>query len=148
MYSRTTVEIFSNYERIALHKRNKNPYGYTTDKEHLATTHRFKADWSPDMFLDWAASIHEDVRLYILKILDRKQHPEQAYKSCLGVLGFAKKAGNERLIVACQRALSYGIYNYKTIQTILENNMDSYEESLFADELPMPSHNNIRGDYK
>jgi transposase len=113
LYSRTTVEIFSNYERIALHKRNKNPYGYTTDKEHLATTHRFKADWSPDMFLDWAASIHEDVRLYILKILDRKQHPEQAYKSCLGVLGFAKKAGNERLIVACQRALSYGIYNLK-----------------------------------
>jgi hypothetical protein len=100
------------------------------------------------MFLNWAASIHEDVRLYILQILERKQHPEQAYKSCLGVLGFAKKAGDDRLIMACQRALSYGIYNYKTIQTILENKMDNYEESLFADELPMPKHNNIRGDYK
>jgi hypothetical protein len=98
------------------------------------------------MFLDWAASIHEDVRLYILQILERKQHPEQAYKSCLGVLGFAKKAGNERLTVACQRALSYGVYNYKTIQTILENKMDNYEESLFADELPMPDHGNIRGE--
>jgi len=146
LYSRTIVEIYSNYERIALHKRAKNPYGYTTDKDHMATTHRFVTDWTPDKFLDWAASIHEDVRLYILKILDRKQHPEQAYKSCLGVLGFAKKAGNERLIVACQRALSYGIYNYKTIQTILENKMDNYEESLFADELPMPEHNNIRGE--
>jgi hypothetical protein len=48
--------------------------------------------------------------------------------------------------VACQRALSYGIYNYKTIQTILENKMDNYEESLFADELPMPDHGNIRGE--
>ena len=148
LYSRTIVEIYSNYERIALHPRNKNPYGYTTDKEHMASTHRFKSDWTPDMFLDWAASIHEDVRLYILQILERKQHPEQAYKSCLGVLGFAKKAGNERLTVACQRALSYGVYNYKTIQTILENKMDNYEESLFADELPMPNHDNIRGkDY-
>ncbi|MGY4538170.1 hypothetical protein ACVW0P_002590 [Mucilaginibacter sp. UYNi724] len=64
------------------------------------------------------------------------------------MLGFAKKAGNERLTMACQRALSYGIHNYKTIQTILENKMDGYEESLLADELPMPNHDNIRGkDY-
>lgn len=148
LYSRSIVEIFSNYERIALHKRAKNPYGYTTENDHMATTHRFVADWTPDKFLDWAATIHEDVRLYIHRILDRKQHPEQAYKSCLGVLNFAKKAGNERLTVACQRALSYGIHNYKTIQQILENKMDNYEESLFADELPMPKHDNIRGkDY-
>jgi hypothetical protein len=78
-----------------------------------------------------------------LHILERKQHP-----SCLGVLAFAKKAGNECLIVASQRALSYGVYNYKKIQIILENKMDNYEESLFADELPVPNHDNIRGkDY-
>ena len=55
-------------------------------------------------------------------------------------------AGNERLAIACRRALGYGIYNYKTIQSILENKMDSYEDSLFADELLMPSHDNIRGE--
>jgi transposase len=146
LYSRSSIEVYYHYERIAMHKRIKSPYSYTTDKDHMATTHRFVTEWTPDRFLEWAASIHEDVRLYILKILDRKQHPEQAYKSCLGVLGFAKKAGNERLTIACQRALSYGIYNYKTIQSILENKMDNYEESLFADELPMPNHDNIRGE--
>src|SRR6202012_1522370 len=72
LYSRTTVEIYSNYERIALHKRDRAPYGYTTDPEHMASTHRFKSDWSPDKFLNWAAGIHEDVRLYILQILERK----------------------------------------------------------------------------
>ncbi|WP_243770907.1 hypothetical protein [Mucilaginibacter rubeus] len=46
--------------------------------------------------------------------------------------------------MACQRGLSYGLYSYKTIQTILENKMDNYEESIFADELPMPDHGNIR----
>ncbi|MGI4804489.1 MAG: hypothetical protein ACRYFL_06940 [Janthinobacterium lividum] len=64
----------------------------------------------------------------------------------MGILGFAKKEGNERLASACRRALDYGLYNYKTIQQILENNMDQYQDSPFADELPMPSHDNIRGE--
>ena len=146
MYSRSSTKVYYHYERIALHKRIKSPYNYTTDKDHLASAHRFVTEWTPDRFLEWAASIHEDVRLYILRILDRKQHPEQAYRSCVGILGFAKKAGNERLASACRRALGYGLYNYKTIQQILENNMDQYEDSPFADELPMPSHDNIRGE--
>lgn len=146
LFSGTVVEIYYRYERIALHKRVKSPYNYSTEKEHLASTHRFLTEWTPDKFVEWASSIHDDVRLYILKILDRKQHPEQAYRSCIGILSFAKKAGEQRLIGACQRALSYGIYSYKIIQMILEKKMDQYEDSLFADELPMPNHDNIRGE--
>jgi hypothetical protein len=145
MYSRHSVEIFYNYERIALHKRVKSPYTYSTEKEHMASTHRFVSEWTPDRFLNWAAGIHEDVRLYILKILDRKQHPEQAYKSCLGVLGFAGKVGNDRLIKACQRALGYGLYNYKTIQKILERGLDKEDEDE-NQQLQMPLHDNIRGE--
>jgi transposase len=146
MYSRHTVEIFYKYERIAIHKRLKSPYNYTTDKEHMASAHRFVSDWNPEKFLSWADSIHEDVRLYILKILDRKQHPEQAYKSCVGILSYAKKVGNERLIKACQRALDYGIYNYKTIQKILENGLDKQDDELNIEPLQMPLHDNIRGE--
>ena len=146
LYSSNSVEAFYHYERIAIHKRTRSMHGYTTDKEHLASTHQFVTDWNPERFLGWAAAIHEDVRLYIHNIFDRKTHVEQAYKSCLGILNFSRKVGNERLILACRRGLNYGIYNYKTIQMILEKNMDQYEESLFADELPMPSHDNIRGE--
>lgn len=144
MYSRHSVEIFYNYERIAIHKRLKSPFNYTTEKEHLASSHRFVSEWNPERFISWAEGIHEDVRLYILKILDRKQHPEQAYKSCVGVLGFSKKVGNERLIKACQRALGYGMYNYKTIQKILENGLENQEEE--NEQLQMPLHDNIRGE--
>jgi len=147
MYSRSVVEIFYCYERIAIHKRLKSPYNYTTDKDHLASAHRFVSDWTPERFLSWASGIHEDVHLYILKILDRKQHPEQAYKSCVGILSFAKKVGNERLTKACQRALGYGIYNYKTIQTILEKGMDKYDEKEDNENLQMPQHDNIRGEH-
>ena len=146
MYSGHTVEMFFNYERIALHKRLKSPYNYTTDKNHLASTHRFVSDWSPEKFTSWADGIHEDVKLYILKILDRKQHPEQGYKSCVGILSFAKKFGNERLIKACQRALGYGVYNYKTIQAILEKGMDALSNDELDEQLTMPTHENIRGE--
>jgi transposase len=146
VYSRHSLEIYSGYERIALHRRTKSPYQYTTDKEHLASTHRFVAEWTPERFTAWAEDIHEDVKLYILKVLERKQHPEQAYKSCVGILGFAKKVGPERLIKACQRALGYGAYNYKTIQTILENHLDSRQTPEEGDLLTMPLHDNIRGE--
>lgn len=144
LFSRHSVEIFYSYERIAIHKRLKSPYNYTTDKEHLASSHRFVSDWTPERFLSWAEGIHEDVRLYVLKILDRKQHPEQAYKSCVGILGFAKKVGNDRLTKACQRALGYGIYNYKTIQKILEMGLDTQMEE--EESVEMPQHDNIRGE--
>ena len=146
LYSRHTVEIYYNYERIALHNRLKGPYQYTTDKEHLASTHRFVSEWTPERFTSWAAGIHEDVKLYILKVLGRKQHPEQAYKACMGILGFAKKVGNERLIRACQRALGYGAYNYKTIQNILDRELELDAAPDETDQLKMPFHDNIRGE--
>lgn len=146
LYSRHSVEIYYNYERIALHHRTRLAYHYTTDKEHLASTHRFVAEWTPQKFISWAEAIHEDVKLYILKVLERKQHPEQAYKSCVGILSFAKKVGTQRLINACKRALSYGAYNYKTIQTILEKELDKRDAPQETDHLLLPQHDNIRGE--
>ena len=146
LFSRHSVEIYYNYQRIALHERLKVPYHYTTDKEHLASTHRFVAEWTPQKFISWAEAIHEDVRLYITEVLQRKQHPEQAYKSCVGILSFAKKVGNERLAGACRRALSYGAYNYKTIQLILEKELDKRDAPGETDHLSMPLHDNIRGE--
>ena len=87
------------------------------------------------------------MKLFIEGIFEKKQHPEQSYKSCLGVLGFEKKVGTDRLIKACQRAMEYGHYNYKIIQNILEKGMDTMQDE--EQEEPtteMPSHENIRGE--
>lgn len=146
LYSGSTVEIFSNYDRVAVHKRNKTPYQHSTQQEHLANTHRYSNERTPEKFLEEAAAYGEDVVSYILKIMERKQHPEQIRKSCEGILSLGKKAGADRLANACRKAMDYGVYTYKNIQSILENNMDSYKESIFADELLMPTHDNIRGE--
>jgi hypothetical protein len=146
LYSGHTVEVYYNYERIAVHQRIKSPWQYSTDKEHLASAHRFVSEWTPERFTGWAEKVHEDVKLYILKVLERKQHPEQAYKACMGILSFGKKVGHERLIKACQRALGYGAYNYKTIQKILERELDLKDTPDETDQLKMPFHDNIRGE--
>ncbi len=146
LFSRYNVEIFYNYERIALHKREHSPYKYTTDKEHLHHAHRSMSEMGPNRFLKQAGEIHPDVKLYISKILENRKYPEQAYRICIGVLSFSRKVGDERLIKACKRALDYKIYNYRTIKTILEKGLDGQDDEF--EQLKMPEHNNIRGkDY-
>jgi transposase len=144
LYSNSQVEVFYKYNRIALHQRVKNPFSYTTNSEHLASTHKFITEWTPQRFINWAESIDKNVKEYIIRILEKKQHPEQAYKSCMGVLSFVKKVGRERLRNACKRAIEYNMYNYKTVQTILEKGLDQIDdENLF--EQSIPEHGNIRG---
>lgn len=144
LFTSSTVEVYHKYNRIALHRRNLKPYYYTTEKEHLASTHQFITDWTPQRFIDWAASIDPSVEELICRILEQKQHPEQAYKSCMGVLSFQKKVGKERLANACKRALEYNISNYRIIQKILENGLDSIVEEEPKEHI-LPEHQNIRG---
>jgi len=144
LYSAGQVEVFYKYNRIALHQRVIKPYSYTTLSEHLATTHQFVTEWTPDRFISWAEKIDVAVKEFIIRILDKKQHPEQAYKSCIGVLSLEKKVGKERLINACKRALEYNIHNYKIVQNILERGLDQIEKENEL-EKALPEHNNIRG---
>ena len=146
LYTSSTVEIYYKYNRIAMHRRNYKPYVYTTITEHLASTHQFVAGWSAARFIDWANSIDTAVGEYILQIIDSRNHPEQAYKSCLGILNFEKKVGRERLINACKRALDFKIYSFKTVQKILENNLDQMiDPEKEEKEQELPDHGNIRG---
>jgi transposase len=143
-YSKQKIDIYYKYELIASHERNKSPHNYTTDTAHMATFNLHIAEWNPERFLTEAGNIHADVELYIRQVLIKKAHPEQGYKSCQGILSFAKRVGHERLTNACRRAHQYGIYHYKIIETILKRNLDNYEAE--DETSPMPTHDNIRGE--
>lgn len=143
-FSKTIVDIYYKYELIASHLRSRARYGYTTVPEHMATYNNEILEWNPQRFIEEAHKIHEDVGHYIELVISKKTHPEQAYKSCQGILSFAKRIGHERLINACRRAHQYGVYHYKIIETILQRNLDQYDSD---DEIPpMPAHENIRGE--
>ena len=144
LYTDSRVEIYYCYQRIALHQRKMHKYQYSTIIEHLASAHRYVSEWTPEKFIKQASAIHEAVAVYIGKVLQYKKHPEQAYKSCSGILSLVRKVGNERLSGACKRADSYGIYNYPIIVEILAKKLDALDEPYQGDEL-MPEHSNIRG---
>ena len=76
-------------------------------------------------------------------MLDNKSYPEQTYRSCVGILSFEKKAGKDRLIAACQRASSFGAYNYKVIAQIIGSKLDRINP--IEKQITMPFHENIRG---
>jgi hypothetical protein len=142
-YSRSQIELYLAYQLIATHKRIRSPHNYTTDPAHIPAQHLYVTEWSPTFFLEKAKAIDPVVEYYIAQVLAKKQHPEQAYKSCMGILSFSKRVGNQRLIKACARAHQIGYYNYKIIDDILKNNLDNYDEDVQAK--PMPDHDNIRG---
>ena len=147
VYSESTIEVYCKYNRIALHPRQRKKYAYTTTKEHMPSHHHFVSEWSSEKFISWAGGIGHDCQDYIIKILDKKQHPEQSYKSCMGILQLQNKVGRTRLNNACKRALDYGAYNYNIIVNILEKGWDVIEDAP-QEQGQVPNHNNIRGkDY-
>ncbi len=145
LYTSSTVQIYYSYERIASYTRDYRRHQYTTTAEHLATAHRYLSDWTPSKFIDKAAEIHEQVKVFIEGVLETKLHPEQAYKSCAGILNMERKVGRERLINACKRASSYQVYNYPIIVQILDKNLDQLSEEEKEQLHLMPPHENIRG---
>jgi len=145
LYSQSEVEVYHRYERIAVHKRNRHLYGYTTVIEHLASKHRFMGDWNPEKFIERGEEIGPETKEYIIELLNTRQHPEQTYRSCQGVLSFAARAGKERLNNACRRALQFGDYGYQTIRAILERGLDRNTEDEQDGDQSLPPHKNIRG---
>jgi transposase len=143
IYTQSVVEILYNNKRIAFHRRDRRPNGYTTNPDHMSKEHRFVSEWSPQRFIDWARSIGEYVELVITHILKRRKHPEQAYKACMGILHLTKKYDRQRLDKACRRAVSFELYTYKGIKNILEKNLEDYQMDTFES---MPTHANIRGN--
>lgn len=144
LYSTSAVEVFYKYELIATHQRSRRAHNYTTDENHLASQHKVLAEWSPDFFMGIAANIDKDVAYYIAQVLQRRRHPEQAYKSCQGILSYAKRVGHSRLIRACQRGHAYGLYSYRAIEDILQKGLDLTDLDTESQH-NMPTHENIRG---
>ncbi|MEI6766359.1 MAG: IS21 family transposase [Bacteroidota bacterium] len=146
LYSQSEVEIYHRYERIAVHRRNRHMFGHTTVNKHLASQHRFMGDWNPEKFIERGEEVGPETKEYIIQLLLTRQHPEQTYRSCQGVLSFVARVGKVRLNNACRRALQYGDYSYQTIRTILEKGLDDQAMLDDPDDDPsMPPHDNIRG---
>ena len=149
VYDEQDVEVFiSNMQRIAVHKRDYHCNGYTTLAEHMPESHlRYKEQkgWTEEDFILRASRIGEQTRIAINQLLGSRTFIEQTYDGCLGVLRLAEKYGKYRLEAACARANTGTRINYKTIHSILVNNLDKIQMDTNQLTLYIPEHENIRG---
>lgn len=147
-YTKGTLEVYYNQRRIALHPRNPSKGSYTTNKDHLSSTHKHYSDWSPGFFKSKAAPHGSNVAACVEQIIAGVDYPEIGYKRAMGVIQLHRSYGSRRLDNACKRALQADAVSYKRIQNILKNNLD--QSSLFFQDLEddtshIPEHQNIRG---
>jgi transposase len=147
IYTAQSVEIYHNYERIACHERLISKGRYTTSKEHLHPTHQWFSNWSPVFFEGQADKVGVNTRLAIDHILAKPIYPEQAYRSCAGVLSYVKRYSAERLEKACERVLHYNYITATLIKSILDRKLEELDlDNKQAETTPIiPIHQNIRG---
>ncbi len=146
-YTDSTVEILHEGKRVALHRRGQQRGRHTTVAEHLPPGQQEHLRWSAERLLEWARTVGPMTQALCDRILQSKAHPEQGYRSCLGLLRLSRRYGKERLEAACQRALWTGAAYYRSVKNMLEHNLDR-EPCLEDTQSPATSvaaHENVRG---
>lgn len=145
-YTTTTVEVLHKGARVASHARSFRAGHHTTNPSHMPEAHRKHMDWSPGRILAWAAKIGPATAALASAILEERRHPEQGYRSCLGILRLGKRYDPQRLERACARALAAGARSYGSVASILEKGLDQVAPPEPSTTPPsLPDHENVRG---
>jgi transposase len=139
-----TLEVFHRSERVAAHLRSSSDRRHTTVADHMPSSHRRYADWTPERINRQAAEIGRSTATLIEIIMRERAHPEQGFRAAVGIIRLLKSYGGERLEAACGRALEIGARSYTSVNSILKNNLDTKRSAPAADG-PTIAHPNIRG---
>ena len=145
----TTVEIFHRGQRVAAHRRSPVRGQHATDPAHMPKAHQRHLEWSPLRLIDRARTIGPQSDALVQVILADRPHPEQGYRSCLGILRLAKRYGAERLEAACTRAVAVEARSYRHVDSILKHGLDRLAPPAATPPLTLtPVHEHVRGrDY-
>lgn len=144
-YTEKTVECFYRNKRVASHLRNTAHGRHVTIKEYMPLKHQKYLEWTPERFKRWAAKIGPETAMLTELLLLKKAHPQQAYRSLLGILRLAKSYGEKRLEAACRRALLINSLSYRSIESILKNRLDQKPLTETHTKKDPVKHKNIRG---
>ncbi len=141
-----TIECFYKGNRVASHMRSDEHGRHTTVTEHMPKAHQAYVEWTPQRLVSWAGKSGEHIQAFVEKILGQRPHPEQGFRTALGIMRLGKHYGEDRLDGACKRALEIGASSYKSIESILKHGLDQVDLHKHNDVLYEPvEHTNIRG---
>jgi transposase len=139
-----TAELFHRGVRVASHVRSDQRGRHTTLTEHMPRAHQAYAEWTPQRLIRWAEQTGSHTAAVVAAILASRPHPQQGFRSCLGLMRLGQSYSEARLEAACQRASALQAYSYKSIESILKHGLD--QKPLSSTPKPSPlRHPNIRG---
>ena len=140
----TTIEVFFKNKRVASHQRSYAAGRHTTDPAHMPASHRRYLEWTPERIVAWASKNGPSTGAFIEALMKSRPHPEQGYRSALGVMRLEKKYGAARLDDACARSLALRAFSYKSVASILQHGLDRQP---LRRESPRAhvTHHNLRG---
>ena len=140
-----TVEILFKGRRVASHPRNAKRGAHTTEPSHMPEAHRRYLEWTPSRIMTWAAKTGPMTEALVTAVLESRRHPEQGFRSCLGILRLGKRYSPERLEAACARALACRALSYRSVESILKTGLDRQAIPETPPSPPAVIHPNIRG---
>jgi transposase len=138
------IEIFFQGNRIAVHERRYGGARHGTHVEHMPSAHRRYAEWTPERFRRWGASVGPHTEGLVTAILASRPHPEQGFRTCLGVLRLFRELDKIRAEAVSAHALAYGTFTYKSIASIIANKLDRAAITVSEPQAVM-THGNLRG---
>jgi len=143
----TTVEGFHKGQRVAAHVRDDTPGRHTTCPEHMPRAHQHHLEWTPSRLTEWAGRIGRQTQAFVEAILADRPHPEQGYRSCLGLMRLGRRYGEARLEAASRRALAVGARSYRHVDSILKHGLERLPlpEAAPSSGRPTPVHEHVRG---
>jgi transposase len=143
-----TVEVFHRGVRVASHARSSAPHAHTTTPEHRPKAHQRHLEWTPSRIIEWSGKIGPATAQVVERILSSNRHPEQGYRSCLGIIRLGEKYPHARVEAAARRAVTLNVCTYQSLKAILENHLDGQAAEPTPDPQPPIEHPNLRGpDY-
>jgi len=138
------LEVFHKGKSVAIHARSFKPGRYSTLREHMPPNHQFMDRVNAKQLIHWAETVGPQTAALINATLQSRPFPEQAYRSCLGILSLAKKYPNSQMERACQAALEAQTFSYKAVKDELD--WLTKQPALPVIPETLPAHANIRGD--
>ena len=140
-----TIEVLFKNNRVASHARSYDKWKHTTLTEHMPKRHQKFLEWTPSRIIAWAGKNGPHTQALVTRIIESRRHPEQGFRSGLGVIRLAKLFTEQRLEAACERALSLNACSFKHVKSILENSIDKQSLSPAFDAVKPIQHHNLRG---
>lgn len=142
--SHNLIQLYFRRHPVASHPRHFTA-GITTDPGHMPERHRAHQRWTPARLKHWAAQIGPDTLQWITQRLDEKDHPEQAYRLCLGLLNLSRQYPAHRLNATCRLANREGLTRLRQLRSILKSNRDQLQQDLPLSPALPQDHENLRG---